>query len=71
MGPVSLIHAHSLWASLCPEKLVNENKRKISDGLLPNYLITNAATSPKPRCRNAIKSFLFMLNTCLVARPGT
>ena len=24
MGPMSPVRAHSLWAGLCPEKLVNE-----------------------------------------------
>ena len=27
MGPMSVIHAYSLWAGLCPEKLVKKMKQ--------------------------------------------
>ena len=26
MGPMSIVRAYSLWAGLCPEKLVKQNK---------------------------------------------
>ena len=28
MGPMSPVHAYSLWAGLCPEKLVKNKKQK-------------------------------------------
>ena len=56
MGPMSPVRAHSLWAGLCPEKLVKLKKKlkKLNQKLIRVHFV---ADSFRPRCLGNGKRF--------------
>ena len=50
MGPMSPVRAHSLWAGLCPEKLVKQFTDETGDFVarVRLYVIIKAILSLKP-----------------------
>ena len=49
MGPVSPVRAYSLWAGLCPEKLVKQNKTKQNKTLSSLFLYQTSPGTYRPR----------------------